>query len=269
MDKYVYLKYEYIKNNIPIKLLFSYNLMYLVSVNSINFIIIELKPKIFLLELFSLVEYYMPIAPIYNERGILINDSVFTTSVKKLDLNIFNIAFESNDFNYLFRYNLDGGKLDLEMFNIALESEVSSISLDWKQATTKLIINLGTILFNKPVETQEILEISSDKLISLIYLINKSFLEVFNIPTLEIIPIITFFETKTNKSLFLNEIMNEMNMREVEYMIDYEEYIKGYIKQRPLNVPLMYNKPHESDMIVEEKTFPKILFTTTQSIKSY
>ncbi len=238
IKEYVYIEYDYIKNNTLIKLLFSYNLMMsLIGISPFNFIIIELKQNVFLLEIFTLIEYYIPIAPIYNDRGIIMNDSVFTTSVKKLDLNMFNIAFESDEFNYLFRSNLD---------------------------ERELIINIGTILFNKPIEEQEKIKISSEKLISLIYLIYYSSLDVFNISTKEIIPIIQFYKSIGFNKMFIDERIRIATA--CNKLTKYNTYISDYIELRPLNVNLMFNAKHETDMVLELNTVPKLSVLYPQNV---
>ncbi len=188
---------EFINNFIYLPLFFN-NIIILFSYNLFNqfyrdtsdtLIIVKLLDNksniIYLFENAYNIEHYMPIAPIYNKYGIIVNDYIFDEEPKRLNImNIFNISFRNK--------------------------------------TNK--IDFGSILFNIPLDKLEDFSIDQISYESLSFLIYNSYVDVFNNKNVYLSYFIREYELKPpsfiNIKLIANNINNE-KQKYIEYLYDY------------------------------------------------
>ena len=190
IDNYIYSSLTF--NNTTI--LFSYNLFNRFFEKPYDtLIIIKLLVSktntIYLFENAYNIEHYVPIAPIYNKYGIIVNDYIFNNEPKRLNIkNIFNISFINN--------------------------------------TKK--IDFGSILFNIEVDKLEQHRIEDTYFEMLSFLIYQSNVDVFNIKNISLDNFIINYEqnkiTKINFKL-INKYVSDKYDTYIEYIKDYIRFI--------------------------------------------
>ena len=191
---FTYLRLIYTKDDTIYTLLFSYNLFKNIMDND-TCIIIELEKYdnniIYLIDHISLLNHYIYIRPIYNNKGKLINNFIF-----KQNKNI--------DFN--------------EIFNINLKNE-----------TTKNIIEFGYIMFGIINETQipVNLKINNTKFEAFEKLVAYSNIDIFSIKD----PVITKIINKyIDNNVLKGNLFDVVNYNPIIFT-QYLDYINNYYRQ--------------------------------------
>ncbi len=153
-ERFIFFDLSYTKESNNIEILFSYNLFdrfIIANANTIEkqrdtFIIIKLEDSkdkskiVYLIEHMSTLNHYMPIAPIYNNKGVLINDYIFSNEITKININILNIAFKN------IKININLGKI---LFNIEEPPTIIPITKETFNKLVLLIYYSGLDVFNK------------------------------------------------------------------------------------------------------------------------
>ena len=225
-SQFVYLEFDLLKNTTNIKLLFSYSLLYNYLYGYYTkdtFIIIEISDNVFLFENIFFINHYIPIAPVYNKNGIIMNESFFPSANKRINLE--------------------------DTFNIALTNEIFEL-------------NLGYILFNIPIENLEKHYMDINIIDKLAFLIYYSDIDVFNLDNEEIyniqvyllaeesaqymIELETIYKKHLEKeNIYIDYISDYINMiplnRLLSDKINYKEFTKGTSKL-PRRLTLSNNK---------------------------
>ena len=176
-----------------------------------KFMVVELNKNIFLLEHILFADYYLPICPIYNNNGVILNDVYFNDAPKRLDIQ--------------------------DLFNIRLKNE-------------EISINFGNILFNIDNEQLIDYNVDIKIIENIIFLIYNSYIDVFNLNNMHLKKIYEYFETKMSKKYkthdmyYMNENYEECISRKYKYLYLY--YINDYIKRIPLDININSNRISET-----------------------